>query len=435
MSEKSTIIDDVKVKIEKKPDCKIEMEVTASSELVKSAKKKAIKSVGKEIELPGFRKGKAPAEIVIKKYPEQVKERWQKAIADEAFMKAQQKEQITVLNNNSPITFNMKNFSDEGAEMTFSFETEPSIPTIDISKFSLKEVKRQKIEKKEIDEYLKQVQLMYAEWREVEGRPIQEKDYVILDIESAQDPDKGQKIFSDTRFEVTKKAMADWMRTLIVGKNKGDVLEGISKADKDATEKEKKESTEKKVKITIKKIEEPKTLALDDTFAKGLNFPSMKDLNEYAEKMLNDKADQAKESEERIQANTFLLKHTAELPLSLINAEINHRKKQHLDNPAFKANFDKMEAPAKKEFEDRIKQDCTEAVLLFYLSRKVCQDANLPIEYAEIEREGRRILMQAGVHDLKEVPKEVKALSLSRILLRKAQDHILQGGKKLDQSK
>lgn len=424
--------ENVQVKIEKKPDCLIEMEVSSSPSLVKEAKKRALKSIAKEIEVPGFRKGKAPSEMVIKKHPEELSKRWQKAIADDSFKAAQLKENVFVLSTNSPITFKMEHFSDEGAKMLFSFETEPEMPSIDSTKFSLKEVKKKEIGQKELDEYFKQIQLMYAEWKEAEERPIKENDYVILDIESLEEEDKGQIIFSDTRFEVSKEAMAEWMKSLILGKKKGDVLEAVSKADKEAPASE--TLPDKKVKVTIKKIEEPKLLPLDDTFAKGLNFPSIKDLKDYAEKMLHDKADQDKDSQERQQVNAFLLTFDADLPKSLIQSELNHRKKQQLENPAFKAKFEKASKEEKASIEEKMLKDSKEAVLLFYLSRKVCEDAKVPITHEEVEKESREIMLRAGVQDQKETPKEVQALALSRLLLRKAQNHVLNNRKKLDPS-
>jgi len=422
--------ENVTVKIDREPNCIIKMEVTASPDLVKKARKKAVKTIAKDVDIPGFRKGKAPADILEKKYPEHIDERWQKVIADDAFLAAQKAKHTPVLNNNTQIIFNMKSHSlNDGAEMSFSFETDPVIPTIEAEKFKLKEVKRKKVGKKELDEYLKQVQLMYAEWNEVTDRAVKEKDYVILDIESLEDEDKGAKIFSDTRFEVTKKNMADWMRELVIGQKTGAELEGVSKPDTDASAKEKKEASDKKVKVTIKKIEEPKTMELNDDFARGLNFPSFEELKTYAEKMLNDKADQAKDDQEKQQVNKFLIEnHDIDLPKSLVDAEFNHRKKQSLDNPAFKSKYDAMSTEEKKAFEDQLRQESKESVGLFFISRKVCEDAKIPLEYEEVEKEARALMLQAGMAKA-EIPQEVKALSLSRILLRKAQEYILETAK------
>ena len=58
----------LKVKVHRKPSCKIELEVEAEVSLVKEAHKKAVKVVGKEVTIAGFRKGKAPEELVEKNF-------------------------------------------------------------------------------------------------------------------------------------------------------------------------------------------------------------------------------------------------------------------------------------------------------------------------------------------------------------------------------
>src|SRR5258708_5551673 len=75
----------VHVTVHPKPKCRIELEVEAKPSLVQAAHKKAIRSLAKEVSLPGFRKGKAPDEMILKKYPRDLDKAWQEMIADVAF--------------------------------------------------------------------------------------------------------------------------------------------------------------------------------------------------------------------------------------------------------------------------------------------------------------------------------------------------------------
>lgn len=421
--------EEIKVKIHRKPFCKIEMDIEASASISQRARKKAVKDAAKQITIPGFRKGKAPEDLVIKKHPEFFDEKWQKAIADEAFVKAQSLQYVPVLDNSTPITFVMKNYSMDGANLTFSFETTPKIPKIDIDHLALKEVPKKEIGTQEVEDYFKQVQLLYAEWIPVEDRAVQEGDFVLLDIETLEEH-PSRKVYSDTRFEVTKKSMADWMRHLIIGQDTGAVLEGTSKADVDATEEEKKQISPKKVRITIKKIETPKTMELNDDFARGLNFSSMELMRSSAEKMLHAKVNESADNEERNQVNSFLINQHYDLPRSLIEVEKNHRKKQLLDNPAQKSQYESMSSEDQKKFDDQLLKEAEQAVRLFYSSRKIIEDNGIKVEYQEIEQEANRLLSQAGFqHTEKKIAKEVMALATSRILLKKAQDFILNKAK------
>ena len=67
-------------------------------------------------------------------------------------------------------------------------------------------------------------------------RPIQENDFVILDVDVI-DEDLRANLFNDVRFEVTDRSMAKWMKDLILGPKQGEVLEGTSVPDEDASKK------------------------------------------------------------------------------------------------------------------------------------------------------------------------------------------------------
>ncbi len=63
------VSDDVRVSIQKKPACLVEFHVRASKRLVEKARLDAVKAVNKEVSLPGFRKGKSPDAMILKKFP------------------------------------------------------------------------------------------------------------------------------------------------------------------------------------------------------------------------------------------------------------------------------------------------------------------------------------------------------------------------------
>lgn len=62
------------VVLEKISETRFRAKVSATADFIQKAKKESIKKVKSEKTLPGFRKGKAPDHIVLKKYPEQIRE-------------------------------------------------------------------------------------------------------------------------------------------------------------------------------------------------------------------------------------------------------------------------------------------------------------------------------------------------------------------------
>lgn len=422
------------VKLHHLKNCVIQLDVKASPYLLKLAKKKAIKEVAKEVEIPGFRKGKAPESLIEKKFSAQVEEQWHREIARSVFIHIQKKMQLPPLSFHSQINFNLKKHSpEEGAEITYTFETEPSIEKIDPKKFKLKEISKHPVGEKEVNEALRQLSFFHAKWKEITDRPVKEGDYLILDLE-AIDCDPPEKVFTQTRFEVSEKGMSEWMRDLVIGAKVGDILEGISKPDKDLSEEEKKLFKAQKVKLTIKKIEEAELPEINDEFAKKQGSENVEKMKESIEKLLKNLAEEKEEEEKRIQVNNFFLLTDFDLPLSLIESEKKHRFEQLMKKSDFKKDWEKASKEEKEKIEKSIEKNASNSIRLFYITRKVVEDAKIAITQEEITKVVFAMNPQYGM-DKTKITKDDEAIALSRLFLVKAQDYILENvTKKLDSS-
>lgn len=429
---KEVSVDEVEVNVQRKPACRIELEVKASPTLVLAARKEAIKKVGKEVSFPGFRKGKAPEAMILKQHPGTVESEWHKSIANAAFAAAQSKAKVSVLNNGIPVTFDLKKHSlEDGAELVFSFETDPVLPSIDPTLFQPNFPKKAEVGEKEIEEAIRQMRYFYAEWKQVESRGIQQGDTIQIDLETF-DGETPQKVFDQVRFEVSEERMAQWMKNLVLGAKAGDVLEGMSEADVSATEEEKKEFTPKKVRLTIHRAEEATLPELNDEFAKKVGSESCEQLRESVQSILEKNAQDKVQSQLREQVNEFLIREYAfELPLSLIDTERNHRKEQLLRDPHQAAQHEKLSEEEKNQFNEKLYEESSQAVRLFYLSRHVVKEAGLTVTHGDVQQEAVQSALARGQKvDPGNLPKELYALALSKVILSKAQDHILANCKK-----
>lgn len=416
---------DVKVQVHEKGSCRIELDVHASPKMVNEAKLSAVKRVGKEISLPGFRKGKAPSEMILKKFPNDVEKALHKELADAAFIAAQKIAKVPVLNNNSPISFDLKKSTpEEGAELVFSFETEPKIPDVDLSHFASKEVARPEVGDKQIDEAVLQMRFFFAKWKPVE-REIKDGDYIMIDLDTVEG-ENVQRVFHHIRFEVSKDRMANWMKTLVAGAKTGDVLEGISEADATATDAEKAEFKPKKVRITILKVEEAELPELDDEFAKKVGATDATQMRQSVSELLNKQADEKVQTELRDQVNDYLIQnYIFELPKSLVDTECKHRLSQMAQDPSFKAKWNKMSQEERKNLEEKLREEADQAVRLFYLSRSIVQKEKVPVTHQEVQYEAIHIYQSHGGKSTDQMPKEIYALALSKVILAKAQDLFL----------
>ena len=416
---------EVSVVIHRKPACRIELEVKASPILVAAARREAIKKVGKEVVFPGFRKGKAPEEIILKKFADAVEKEWHKEIADAAFIAAQKQERVPLLSN-TKISFNLKSHSlIEGAHVIFDFETEPQIPTIDPQLFQPTSPKTHTVGDKEIDEAIRQARFFFAEWKPIADRGIQDGDYIMIDLETIEGTPS--KIFDHIRFEVSEERMAPWMKRLAMNAKAGDVLEGVTEPDPKASEEEQKEFPPKKVRLTIHKAEEATLPPLDEEFAKKMGTESLDAMRESVRAILQKNIDDKEKDLLREQVNEFLVRGcTFEMPLSLVEAEKTHRVQQA------QRYLEKMSSEERKRAEEDLYNQASDAIRLFYLTRKIIQDAQIPITHADVQQqavESADAFRQSV--DPENLPKEVFALALSKVIMAKAQDYILANCKKI----
>jgi trigger factor len=239
-----------------------------------------------------------------------------------------------------------------------------------------------------------------------------------------------QQVFHHVRFEVSKARMASWMKTLVAGAKTGDVLEGLSEPDETATEEEKQEFKPKKVRVTILKVEEAVLPEVNDDFAKKVGAADAVHMRESITRLLNNQADDKVKTELREQVNDYLIeKYSFELPQSLIDTEIKHRFHQLMQDPKFKRNWDPLPQEEKTALWQKLDNESAQAVRLFYLSRQVVREANIPITHQEVQNEAVSIYQSHGGKQGDHMPKELHALALSKIILAKAQDLII-GNKK-----
>ena len=419
----------VRLNVHRKPKCMIEFEVEALTPLVQDAHRKAIRRVAKEVVLPGFRKGKAPDELVLRKYPNEVDKVWQEMIAESAFRDCQNLAKIPLLHKDSKVSFKMVKHSQEGAKLLLNFETEPELPQIDPKKIELKSVERPAVSDEKVEETIRQTQLFFAEWQEESDRTAQEGDFVLLDVDVI-DEEPPVRLFSQTRFEVTPKSMANWMRSLVLGMKKGETKEGVSVADETASADEKAKFTPKKVSITLRAIQTAKVPPIDDAFAKKLGVATLEDLRKALHDHLTRQADAHVREKEREQISDALLtRFPFDLPPSLVEKETHFRMRQLMEDTHFQKEWQQMKDEERKKLVESIYTQSEKAVRLFYLCRKVIADAKLTITQQDLPKPPTtplEALMSPQPYFHPHEHSEVRqAEAYSRLVLEKAEDYLV----------
>ena len=221
----------MKTKVKNISDVKVELTISLGVEELKAAEQVALTKLAKEVKIEGFRKGKAPLEMVAAQVDQNVlgqeiiENALSKAVA-EAFLK----EKIQAINRPE---VDVKKFV-PGTELEFTATSE-IMPKVELGDYKNLKVKKEKVSvsQKEINETIDQILKNFAEKKEVK-RAAKEGDEVIIDFLGkkdgvAFDGGKAEKF----PLELGSKSFIPGFEEGLIGKKAGDELSLDLKFPKD----------------------------------------------------------------------------------------------------------------------------------------------------------------------------------------------------------
>lgn len=212
----------MKTKLKNISDVKVELTISLGAEELKAAEQVALTKLAKEVKIEGFRKGKAPLEMVVAQVDtnllnqETLENALSKSVA-EAFLK----EKVQAINRPE---VDVKKFV-PGTELEFTATTE-IMPKVELGDYKKLGVKKEaiKVSKKEVKETIERILKNFAEKKKVE-REAKNGDEIIIDFLGkkdgvAFDGGKAEKF----PLELGSKSFIPGFEEGLVGKKAGDEL-------------------------------------------------------------------------------------------------------------------------------------------------------------------------------------------------------------------
>jgi len=212
----------MKTKLKNISDVKVELTISLGAEELKAAEQVALTKLAKEVKIEGFRKGKAPLEMVVAQVDtnllnqETLENALSKSVA-EAFLK----EKVQAINRPEA---DVKKFV-PGTELEFTATTE-IMPKVELGDYKKLGVKKEaiKVSKKEVKETIERILKNFAEKKKVE-REAKNGDEIIIDFLGkkdgvAFDGGKAEKF----PLELGSKSFIPGFEEGLIGKKAGDEL-------------------------------------------------------------------------------------------------------------------------------------------------------------------------------------------------------------------
>lgn len=257
------------------------LQVAVPAARVAEARNKAAARVSKQVRIPGFRPGKAPAAMVRKQYAQAIDQEAVEALLREAFEQVLSTEKLDLATQ--PHAHDVKFGEDE----SLSFELHCEVrPTLDLTKLEGFRVMRPKSDATDemVQEQLDRLMEQRATWTPVEGKP-SEGDLVTVTLATAEE-DGTIPEGREYRIVLGAGQAIVGIEELLLGLAPGETVEQSVKWPDDFPDEAQRGKT-KPVRATLTEVKRKSLPPMDDAFAAEMgDFASLQALKDTVRKDL-----------------------------------------------------------------------------------------------------------------------------------------------------
>ena len=317
----------VEQKAEKNP-CVISLTVKADAEEIKGEARKVLNTFIREAQIPGFRKGKVPVELIRKNFEKELQQETQGACFRAFYPKAVEESKLKVLALEG--VTEMKLNEADGMEFTALVEVRPEYKLPKYKGLAI-EQKEAKVEEAAVEEQLESMRKMFAKYEDgKEGEAVGDGDFVQFDYKGTLDGQPLSEIVPDQK--AICEATGFWaqveegrflpeileaLKGMKAGEEKKDVTVKFPKDASPEPLKGKKVSYELKVSMFRKR-----SLPDDAGLAEAAKVESVEKLRADIRERLEKQATEAEINRRRDQAIELLLKKVDfDVPPSLVQRQ------------------------------------------------------------------------------------------------------------------
>ncbi|MDB4349473.1 trigger factor [Omnitrophica bacterium] len=364
-------------------------------EEVKRRLDKAYDDIREGVSIPGFRKGKAPRELLEKFHSIEVRERAAREMVSDSYRQA--------LRESNTVPVGLPQISDiefkDGKNATYkaTVDIKPKVDPVPYDKIRIKK-KPVDIKEEDLEKYISALQESYAQFKAVEERPAKLGDYIICDVVCEIDgkPKNGEQ--KNIWFLMDKNHSLPELVDGLVGASKGQMKEI------EATLPHEKKRAFFKVRVNL--IKEKELPQINDDFVKGMGaYQNVAQFKDAAKKDLMRK----KENEVMTDMNNQILEKLLENshfspPQGLVGEEMEKIVSQAKED--LRKNNAKEEDIEKRigQLQEAIRNEATKRVKLFFILDEIATHENISVSKEEIDNM-LNLLAQQSDKSLEDVKK------------------------------
>ena len=320
----------MKIEIEDVDSCNKKIKFVVPHQDYKKEVDKYYQKLGRQVKVPGFRKGKVPASLLEKQFGPDVKKEVLSNLISDHLNQAIAEKELRAIGQPHLLEVN----AEEGTDISVSASLEV-LPTVDIQDYSGMEVEMKvpRITDEEVDQTIETFRQRKAKTIEITDRPVEENDLIKVDFTSkmGDQPFEGGTA-QDQAIRVGSGQLIEGLDKGMVGMTIGETREIQVKVPEDY---QGKEIAGKDVdfNVTLKGIQVQELPELNDDFARELDtekkYESLEDMKAKVRVELESyERDEAKKSAKKILADKLAEQNPVELPEGLIKEQVKFMSEQ-----------------------------------------------------------------------------------------------------------
>lgn len=381
-------------KVKKAQECSALLDIEVPKESVEQAFEEVYDDIVKVANLPGFRVGKAPKDLVRKHYVKDAREEVLKRLVPEAYRKALEEHKL------QPVgmpTISEVNF-EEGKRLSFKarVDTRPEF-TIKNYKGLKLERKNTKVTPQDVQKTLESARDMHAKYIAADERPIQMGDYVVADLDCSVDGKPVHKKRENIWIAIEKESFIPGLAEKMIGMKNGE------EKDIEATMPEKYPDSALAGKratyhVAVKGVKIRQLPDIDDEFAKDLGKSDIASLKEEIAGSLASRMKATAETETENQLlNKLMDDNVFPVPQNLVKRQLDfmvENSKRRLEEKGFKREeLDKKD----EEFRAKFKSDALRQVRLLFVLDEIARREHIDVTEKDIAESYKSMAAQSGM--------------------------------------
>jgi len=382
----------VKIDLQNVTDTRKTLAVTLEAAEIEAEEASLLDNFSQMARLPGFRPGKAPKQIIKKKFAKQMADELKQRVVSKAYRDGSKEASVDLINVIDVDQGEIASGSD--AKITFTIDVSPDFEVKDYKGLALEGLSEE-VGDSEISEVIDSIRKERAEFKEVDGAA-KKGDYVKFSHEGSSDGKPLIEIAPDK--PVYAKMPQTWEE---VGTEQGlipglaDQFEGLKTGDKKDIDVEfpadfsveSLQGIKATYAVEIQEVRERQLPEIDEEFFKANQVKDLDELNERVKSMVQGRKSQERTADLRRQVAEKLSESVEfGLPESLVESETNIAMQQVVsDNARRGVSQEEMEAK-KDEIHAGSRQTATSRVKLQLILQQVAAKEKIEVSQEDLSR-------------------------------------------------